>query len=426
MVKSDENIVANFEHMKILIVGSGGREHAIGKKLRENRADVELFFATGNGGTQTIGKNVPLATVSELCAFAKEQVIDLTIVGSEDLLVAGIVDAFQKEGLAIFGPHKKAAMLEGSKAFAKGFMQKYGIKTAAYATFREYKEALIYLEKIAYPTVIKASGLAAGKGVVIAQNKTEAIAALRAIMEDKVFGQSGNEVVIEEYLEGVEASVLSFYNGNEIVPFVSAKDHKKIGEGETGLNTGGMGVIAPNPFVTPEILKSFEKDILQPTLKGLNAEELQFAGVIFFGLMLTSKGVYLLEYNLRMGDPETQAILPLLETDLLDLTLDAMEGKTLAPKWKSQHSCCVVLVSGGYPLAYEKGHEINGIEKLKVPYFIAGATEDNGRYLTSGGRVLNVVALADTAKDARQKAYMEIEKISFEKSFYRKDIGVLK
>lgn len=410
--------------MKILIIGSGGREHAIGEKLIENRKDITLFFATGNGGTAKIGTNVALSKIEDLCSFAKEQKIDLTIVGSEDLLVAGIADAFKSEGLPIFGPHRKASMLEGSKAFAKSFMNKYGIKTASYKTFREYKEALIYLEGIeTYPTVIKASGLAAGKGVVIAQSKNDAIKAVRDIMEDKIFGQSGSEIVIEEYLEGVEASILSFYNGKDITPFVSAKDHKKIGEGETGLNTGGMGVIAPNPFVTENIHQEFQKEILQPTLKGLNAEGLQFSGVIFFGLMLTKKGVYLLEYNLRMGDPETQAILPLLETDLLELTLDAINGKKLSPKWKKQHSCCVVMVSGEYPENYEKGYKIEGIKQLDTIHFIAGARKENEEYITSGGRVLNIVALADSEEEARHKAYKEIQKISFPKSFYRKDIG---
>ncbi len=412
--------------MKLLIIGSGGREHALGTKFKENKKASELYFATGNGGTAQIGTNISATTVEELCEFAKKNAIDLTIVGSEDLLVAGIVDAFQKEDLAIFGPHKEAAQLEGSKAFAKEFMQKYGVKTAAYQTFEDYEKALAYLDKIDYPTVVKASGLAAGKGVIIAQNKEEAKQALQEIMQDKVFGASGSQVVIEEFLEGVEASILSYYNGKEITPFISAKDHKKIGEGETGLNTGGMGVIAPNPYVTEEIMQEFERDILQPTLKGLNEENLQFAGVIFFGLMLTKKGVYLLEYNLRMGDPETQAVLPLLNSDLLTLTEDAIQGKPLDVEWKSEHSCCVVMVSGGYPQKYEKGHEIKDLETLEVPYFIAGAKEENGKLLTSGGRVLNIVALGETAKEAREKAYQEVEKIHFDKAYYRKDIGKIK
>lgn len=409
--------------MKLLIIGSGGREHALGAKFKENKRVTAVYFATGNGGTATIGTNISATTIPELCQFAKENTIDLTIVGSEELLVAGIVDVFQKEGLSIFGPHKAAAKLEGSKAFAKEFMQKHGIKTAAYETFTDYNTALAYLQTINYPTVVKASGLAAGKGVIIAQNKTEAAQALQDIMQDKIFGISGSQVVIEEFLEGVEASILSYYNGKEIVPFLSAKDHKKIGEGETGLNTGGMGVIAPNPYVTTEVYKAFEQDILQPTLEGLKAEKLQFSGVIFFGLMLTKKGVYLLEYNLRMGDPETQAILPLLDSDLLTLTENATNGKPLDVKWKNQHSCCVVMVSGGYPQTYGKGYEISGLENLNTPYFIAGAKSENDKLLTSGGRVLNIVALGDTATQARKKAYEEVKKITFKNSYYRNDIG---
>ncbi len=411
--------------MKLLIIGSGGREHALGTKFKENKKVSELYFAPGNGGTAQIGTNISVVTVKELCQFAKENAIDLTIVGSEDLLVAGIVDAFQKEGLTIFGPHKEASQLEGSKAFAKEFMQKYGVKTAAYQTFEDYEKALDYLDEIEYPTVVKASGLAAGKGVIIAQDKAEAKQALQKIMQDKMFGTSGSQVVIEEFLEGVEASILSYYNGKEITPFISAKDHKKIGENETGLNTGGMGVIAPNPYVTDSIMQAFEQDILKPTLKGLDEENLQFAGVIFFGLMLTKKGVYLLEYNLRMGDPETQAVLPLLNSDFLTLTEDAIQGKPLNVEWKSEHSCCVVMVSGGYPQNYEKGYEITGLNTLEVPYFIAGAKEKNGKLLTSGGRVLNIVALGETAKKAREKAYTEVKRIHFDKAYFRRDIGTI-
>lgn len=409
--------------MKLLIIGSGGREHALGVKLKEDKRVQQLYFATGNGGTAEIGTNITATSIEELCQFAKENAIALTFVGSEDLLVAGIVDAFQKENLPIFGPHQRAAQLEGSKAFAKTFMQKYGIKTATHETFEDYQKALAYLEKIDYPTVIKASGLAAGKGVIIAQNKAEATGALQEIMQEKVFGNSGSQVVIEEFLEGVEASLLSYYNGNEITPFISAKDHKKIGEGETGLNTGGMGVIAPNPYVTDAIMQDFEHNILQPTLEGFHKENLQFAGVIFFGLMLTKKGVYLLEYNLRMGDPETQAVLPLLESNLLKVTEDALAGKPIQLQWKDQCSCCIVMVSGGYPKNYEKGYQIDGLPTLEVPYFIAGASKQADQLQTSGGRVLNVVALGDTADEARKKAYKEVEKVDFEKAYYRKDIG---
>lgn len=412
--------------MKLLIIGSGGREHAIGAKLKENKKVTELYFAVGNGGTAQIGTNISASTIEELCLFAKEHKIDLTIVGSEELLVAGIVDIFQKEGLQIFGPHKAAAQLEGSKAFAKEFMQKYKVKTAEYRTFTDYQNASSYLDDITYPTVVKASGLAAGKGVIIAQNKAEATQALQEIMQDKVFGESGSEVVIEEFLEGVEASILSYYNGKEITPFLSAKDHKKIGEGETGLNTGGMGVIAPNPYVTKEILEAFQNDILLPTLQGLKVESLQFSGVIFFGLMITKKGVYLLEYNLRMGDPETQAVLPLMKSDLLDATLNSIAGKAIDVQWKRQHSCCVVMVAGGYPKSYDKGDEITGIANLSVPYFIAGAKQENGKLLTSGGRVLNIVALGNTTEEAQEIAYTEVQKVHFNNVYYRKDIGKIK
>lgn len=409
--------------MRILIIGNGGREHAIGVKLAENPKVKQLYFATGNGGTASLGENINANNIEELCNFAKENKVDLTIVGSEALLVEGIVDAFQAEGLAIFGPHKKAALLEGSKAFAKEFMQKYNVKTATYHNFNDYEKALAYLETIEYPTVIKASGLAAGKGVVIAKDKEEATQALQEIMKNKVFGDSGSEVVIEEFLEGVEASILSYYNGKEILPFISAKDHKKIGEGETGLNTGGMGVIAPNPYVTKDVFDAFEENILKPTLKGLSAEKLEFAGVIFFGLMITKKGVYLLEYNLRMGDPETQAILPLLETDLLLLTENAIAGRSMQANWKSLHSCCVVMVSGGYPLSYNKNLEIKGLDRLDTTYFIAGANNEGNVFYTSGGRVLNIVALGTTANEAHKKAYEEIAKVSFQDCYYRKDIG---
>lgn len=411
--------------MKILIIGSGGREHAIGAKLAESPKVKQLYFATGNGGTAQLGKNIEANSIEELRDFAVGKKVDLTIVGSEALLVEGIVDVFQKAGLTIFGPHKKASLLEGSKAFAKEFMQKYNIKTATYRNFNNYDDALAYLETIEYPTVVKASGLAAGKGVVIAENKEEAKQALQEIMQDKVFGDSGSEVVIEEFLEGVEASILSYYNGKEILPFISAKDHKKIGERETGLNTGGMGVIAPNPYVTEAVFRAFEEDILQPTLKGLEAEQLQFAGVIFFGLMITQKRVYLLEYNLRMGDPETQAVLPLLETDLLSLTEDAIAGNPMTATWKSLHSCCVVMVSGGYPQEYAKGLEVKGLEDTNTSCFIAGANEKNGKLYTSGGRVLNIVATGTTAQEAHKKAYEEIAKVSFQDCYYRKDIGGL-
>ena len=405
---------------KILIIGNGGREHAIGKKIILDNPNVHLFFASGNGGTAQIGINITYKNSDDLVIFATENQIDITIVGSENLLMQGIVDAFQKNNLPILGPHQQAALLEGSKAFAKDFMQKYGVKTAHYQSFTAIEKALAYLENQKFPLVIKASGLAEGKGVIIAQNKAEATETIQNLMIHNQFGTAGNEVVIEEFLQGFEVSVLSFFNQKNIYPFVSAKDHKKIGEGETGLNTGGMGVIAPNPFYTETHQQLFEQHILQPTLNGLQAENLKFSGVIFFGLMITNDEVYLLEYNLRMGDPETQALLPLLNSNFLTLVEDCINQKELVFDWKNEHSCCVVLASGGYPLAYEKGFEITGLETLETPVFFAGIDTD---LKTSGGRVLNVVATAKTLAEARKKAYTALEKINFKNKIFRTDIG---
>ncbi|WP_068595185.1 phosphoribosylamine--glycine ligase [Vaginella massiliensis] len=414
---------------KILIIGSGGREHAIGWKFAEdfNRKgkELELFFAPGNAGTAQIGTNVALSSLEEMKNFAKENQIDLTFVGPEAELAEGIVDLFQAEDLAIFGPHKAAAQLEASKAFAKDFMSKYGVKTAKYKNFRGPMLAIEYLESQEYPIVVKASGLAAGKGVIICQDFEEAKKAVLEIMEDKTFGDAGNEVVIEEYLEGFEASILSFFNGKKIVPFIAAKDHKKIGEGETGLNTGGMGVVAPNPLFTEEHFSMFEEEILEPTKCGLIKEGLAFAGVIFFGLMITPKGVYLLEYNLRMGDPETQTTLPLLDTDLYDAVTKSIKGEDFNLEFKNQSACCVVMVSGGYPGNYDKGFEIRGLDKVTCPTFIAGAKLQGEQMVTSGGRVINVVGMGDTLEDARAIAYENIKKIHFDYEYYRQDIGVI-
>ena len=414
---------------KILIIGSGGREHAIGWKFADDfknkEENLELFFAPGNAGTAQIGTNVALSSIEEMKDFAKENQIDLTFVGPEAELADGIVDLFQAENLAVFGPHKAAAQLEASKAFAKDFMAKYGVKTAKYKNFQGPMLAIEYLETQEYPIVVKASGLAAGKGVIICQDFEEAKQAVFEIMEDKTFGDAGNEVVIEEYLEGFEASILSFFNGKKIVPFVSAKDHKKIGEGETGLNTGGMGVIAPNPLFTDEHNRLFVEEIMEPTKCGLIKEGLAFAGVIFFGLMITSKGVYLLEYNLRMGDPETQTTLPLLETDLYESVTKAIKGEDFDLSFKNQSACCVVMVSGGYPGNYEKGYQINGLEKVECPNFIAGAKLNGDDIVTSGGRVINIVGLGNSLADARTIAYENIKKVHFDYEYYRNDIGVI-
>ena len=419
--------------MKILIVGAGGREHAIAWKLAQNKNIEKIYIVPGNAGSELIdiAENVELGSIREYIEFAKNNNIDLTIVGSEELLVQGIVDEFKKNNLKIFGPDKKAAILEGSKVFSKDFMRKYGIKTADYKVFDNPDEAEKYLkncEKEKFPIVIKASGLAAGKGVIIAQNLKEAEEAVKEIMIDKKFSSSGNEIVIEEYLEGKEASILSFTDCNVILPLLSAKDHKKIGENETGLNTGGMGVISPNPYVTDEIFEEFKKNIMNPTLRGIREEGMDFEGVIFFGLMITKKGLYLLEYNMRMGDPETQAVLPLMETDLLEL-LEKSFDKRLSEakiKWKPLHSCCVVAVAGGYPEKSNKGDVIFGIDSIGKNgelIFICGAKKEDNNFITSGGRVLNIVGLGKTLEEAQNSAYKVIKNINFENMYYRKDIG---
>ena len=417
--------------MKILVIGSGAREHAICYNLSKNEKVSKIYCASGNAGTAKENKceNVKISTIDEILNFAKKESIDLTIVGSEEMLVYGIVDKFEENGLKIFGPNKQAAILEGSKAYSKSFMKKYGIKTAEYEVFNDYNEADKYLEKCSYPIVVKASGLALGKGVVICQDKKEAKNAIEDIMVKKVFKEAGDEVVIEEFLEGVEASILSVTDSNVIIPFISAKDHKKVGDNDTGNNTGGMGVISPNPYYTKEAEELFIKDILEPTLKGIKAEKMSFAGIIFFGLMITKKGVYLLEYNVRMGDPETQAVLQLLETDYLSIIESAMKRdlSNLNIKWKNKHACCVVMASGGYPASYNKGYKIEGIDKINGKCFISGAKlDENNNIITDGGRVLNVVNVADSLEEARKLTYADIEKIDFKDKYYRKDIGLIK
>ena len=415
--------------LNILIIGAGGREHALAWKFAQDARVGQIFVAPGNAGTAAMPRvrNVPLTCVEDLLAFAQKEGVGLTFVGAEALLVEGIVDTFQAAGLAIFGPNRQAAQLEGSKRFAKDFMQKYGVKTAAYASFRELDAALAYVQDCAYPTVVKASGLAAGKGVVICQNRTEAEDALRAMMESRRFGEAGAEVVIEEFLEGYECSLLSFCDSRRIVPLMSARDHKTIGEGNTGENTGGMGVVAPHPRFGEAEMAAFRRDILEPTLKGIVAEGMDFAGVIFFGLMVTARGVYLLEYNMRFGDPETQAVLPLLQSELLDAVQAALERRLDddAFRWQDAHACCVVAASAGYPGEFRKGLPISNLERARfyAQVFIAGATSECGEMQTSGGRVLNCVGVAPTASEARQKAYDAIAQVQFDGITYRRDIG---
>ena len=413
--------------MKILLIGSGGREHALAWKLAQSNQIEKIFVAPGNAGTAKEQKceNTDQTTIPDLITFAKNQQINLTIVGPEALLVEGIADEFIKEGLRIFAPNKQAAKLEGSKSYAKEFMRRHGVKTARHESFTDFESAKKYIEKTGTPVVVKASGLAAGKGVIICNTPQEAETALKNILLDDQFGEAGSEVVIEEFLEGFEASVLSVCDGETILPFISAKDHKKIGEGETGLNTGGMGVVAPNPQFSKKHYRNFVNDILQPTLRGIQEENINFKGVIFFGLMVTDNDVFLLEYNVRFGDPETQAVLPLLKTDLADIcnaTIDQqLSGIELG--WKNEHSCCIVAASEGYPQTYEKGKVIAVKEPEEAELFFAGVKKENGKLKTNGGRVLNVVATGTDLASAQQKAYKAIEMVSFEGMVFRNDIG---
>lgn len=416
--------------MKILLVGSGGREHAIAWKLAQNSKVEKIYCAPGNGGTALEDKceNVKVSGNENLLKFAKENNIDLTVVGPENPLCEGIVDLFKESNLKIFGPDKKAAMLEGSKSFSKDFMKKYGVKTAEYGVFSNKEEAIKYVENCEIPVVIKADGLAAGKGVVICESKEEAISTLEDFMSKDIFKGAGQRVVIEEFLEGVEASILSITDGKVVLPFVSSKDHKQIFDGNKGANTGGMGTIAPNPYCTEEVLKAFEADIMKPTLKGIQEEDMDFKGIIFFGLMICKKGVYLLEYNVRMGDPETEVVLPLMESDFLELIEAAIE-ETLSSKevkFKNASACCIIAASKGYPGSYEVGFEIRGTETATGKVFSAGTELKEGKLLTKGGRVLGVTSIGESLEEARASAYKNIEAIDFEGIYYRKDIGEIK
>lgn len=413
--------------MKILIIGNGGREHAIAWKAALSPLVDRIYCAPGNGGTYFEDKceNINLLKIDDLLKFALDNKIDLTIVGPEVPLVDGIVDRFKEKGLKIFGPSREAAKLEGSKSFAKSFMNKYGVKTAWYRDFDDAQAALDFLSGCDYPVVIKADGLAAGKGVVICSSISDARQTIEDFMVKDIFKGSGRKVIVEEFLEGVEASILSITDGKTIIPFISAKDHKSIYEGNAGPNTGGMGAIAPNPYVNNEVMDSFEKDIMIPTLMGIQKENMDYRGIIFFGIMITAKGVYLLEYNVRMGDPETQAVLPLMESDFVELILAAIDDRldSYKLKWFDSYSCCVVAASKGYPGNYETGFNITGINDVKNKIFIAGAKEKQAIMVTSGGRVLAASALGKTLDEAIDNAYRDIEKVQFDGIYYRKDIG---
>lgn len=417
--------------MKILVVGNGGREHAICHSIRKSKKLTELYCAKGNAGIKELAKlvNIEPTDVKALVAFAKTKNIDLTIVGMDDPLMLGIVDAFQEEGLAIFGPTSAAALIEGSKVFSKDLMKKYQIPTAGYASFSSHEEAKKYLLTCNLPIVLKADGLALGKGVLICNTREEAYQGLDTIMLEKKFGVAGNEIVIEEFIEGPEISVLSFCDGEHIVPMVSATDHKRALDGDKGLNTGGMGAFSPSKYYTDEIKEFCEKEIFHKTLQAMKAEGRPFTGIIFFGIMLTKNGPKVLEYNARFGDPEAQAVLPRLKTDIVEIFEAAIEGRLhkIKLEWEKEVTVCVIMASGGYPVSYMKGYEIKGLDKQKekenIYIYHAGTKEKDEKIYTSGGRVLGVTAKGSTIEEARKNAYQVVEEIDFVDKQYRRDIG---
>ena len=411
-----------------MVVGGGGREHAIIKKIKENKNVEKIYALPGNGGIAADAECVDIGAkdIEKITVFAKENGIDYAIVAPDDPLVLGAVDSLQSAGIPCFGPEAKAAVIEGSKIFSKNLMKKYGIPTAAYEVFDNEADALKYLENCKYPTVIKADGLALGKGVIIAQTKDEAVKAVRSMMEDMIFGNSGARIVIEEFLTGPEVSVLSFTDGNVVVPMVSSMDHKRAHDNDEGPNTGGMGTVAPNPYYTKEVADECMEKIFLPTIKAMNAEGRTFKGCLYFGLMITKDGPKVIEYNCRFGDPETQVVLPLLESDLLTV-MQAVTNGALADtevKFSDKCACCVILASKGYPVKYESGYEIVLPEtKDDEVIYVAGAKKDGDRLLSSGGRVLGVTAVAGELKEAIDKAYSLTEKVKFDNGFCRKDIG---
>ncbi len=413
--------------MKIMVVGGGGREHAIIKKLKENKNITEIFALPGNGGMHKDATlvNIGAKDIEKQVEFAKQNGIDYAVVAPDDPLVLGAVDALTEAGIPCFGPNKAAAIIEGSKVFSKNLMKKYNIPTAEYEVFNNLEKALEYLETAPIPTVIKADGLALGKGVIIAETRADAKSAVRSMMEDKIFGESGNNVVIEEFLTGPEVSVLSFTDGKTVVPMVSSMDHKRALDGDKGLNTGGMGTVAPNPYYTEDIAKVCMEKIFIPTMNAMNSERRTFKGCLYFGLMLTPKGPKVIEYNCRFGDPETQVVLPLLESDLLTI-MQATTNGTLAEtevKFSDGAAACVVMASKGYPQKYESGFELKIGDNVADKVYVAGAKLENGVLKTAGGRVLGVTDTADNLKEALQKAYKNVESVKFDNAFYRKDIG---
>ena len=415
--------------MKILVVGGGGREHAIIQKLKEDPRTETVYALPGNGGIAASGAvcaGGSAADIEGVTAFAKANAVDFVVVAPDDPLVLGMVDALEAQGFPCFGPRKNAAVIEGSKAFAKDLMKKYGIPTAAYEIFSDMEAALRYVESCPIPTVVKADGLALGKGVLICQTREEAKQAVRSMMEDRMFGESGAKVVIEEFLTGPEVSVLSFTDGETIVPMTSSMDHKRALDGDRGLNTGGMGTIAPNPCYTPEAAAECMEKIFLPTIRAMKAEGRPFKGCLYFGLMLTPEGPKVIEYNCRFGDPETQVVLPLLESSLLEVMLAVSEGRLAETevRFSKKSACCVILASEGYPQKYAKGFPITLPETGENEYvYIAGAVEKDGRLLTSGGRVLGAAAVAETLPAAVEKAYRLADRVHVENAFCRRDIG---
>ena len=413
--------------MKILVVGSGGREHAIIKKIKENKDVTEIYALPGNGGISkdAVCVNIGAKDIDKIAQFAVDNKIDYAIVAPDDPLVLGCVDALNEKGIPCFGPEAKAAIIEGSKVFSKNLMKKYSIPTAEYEVFDNLENALKYLETAPIPTVIKADGLALGKGVIIATTRDEAKEAVISMMRDEMFGNSGKTVVIEEFLTGPEVSVLSFTDGKTVIPMISSMDHKRVGDNDTGLNTGGMGTVAPNPYYTKEIADICMETIFIPTINAMNSEGRTFKGCLYFGLMLTPKGPKVIEYNCRFGDPETQVVLPLLESDLLTVMQATTNGTLdkIEVKFKDAHACCVIMASNGYPQSYQKGFEMNIPGSIWNKVYVAGAKLENGVLKTNGGRVLGATEVANSLKSAIDGAYALVKEISFENAYYRNDIG---
>ena len=413
--------------MKILVIGSGGREHAIIKKIKQNKNVSEIYAIPGNGGIErdAICIDIKATDINAIKDFAKKNNIDYAIVTPDDPLVAGLVDALEEIKIPCFGPNKNAAIIEGSKVFAKNLMKKYKIPTAKYETFESYDKAIEYLKTAPMPTVIKADGLALGKGVIIAETKEKAFDTVKNIMKDKAFGKSGDRIVIEEFLEGVEVSILSFTDGKTIIPMISSMDHKRIGDRDTGLNTGGMGTIAPNPYYTKEIAKECFDKIFIPTISAMNKESRTFKGCLYFGLMIAKDGAKVIEYNCRFGDPETQVILPLLKSDLFDIMIATTNGNLdkVKVEFENKSAACIIMASEGYPLEYKKGFAINIPKDIIERVYFAGVKKENEKLLTNGGRVLGITNIADTLDKAIKLSYEDARQISFEGAYYRKDIG---